>query len=182
MIIKTNWNVITGAPCSGKSTLIKELSQLGFKTSSETAREVIQNIGQVNEGSSQLQLNIFNQQRVKEQNLSLSQIIFLDRAMPDTLAYLKHSEDKDIHDKIVKECSKFRYRNIFILAPVPIEEDGLRTTDPETIEAHHTILESTYRELGYTPIIIPCFETKSIEKRLEAILKESNSDEGDQPH
>ena len=36
--VQTNWHVITGAPCSGKSTLIDQLANHGFQTVPESAR------------------------------------------------------------------------------------------------------------------------------------------------
>ena len=37
--VQTNWHVITGAPCSGKSTLIDQLAARGFQTAPEAARQ-----------------------------------------------------------------------------------------------------------------------------------------------
>jgi len=36
--VQTNWHVITGGPCSGKSTLIDQLANHGFQTVPESAR------------------------------------------------------------------------------------------------------------------------------------------------
>ena len=36
--VQTNWHVITGAPCSGKTTLIGELADKGFRTVPESGR------------------------------------------------------------------------------------------------------------------------------------------------
>ena len=37
--ILTKWHVITGAPCSGKTTLIDQLAEKGFKTRPEVGRQ-----------------------------------------------------------------------------------------------------------------------------------------------
>lgn len=37
----TNWSVITGAPCSGKTAVIDELARRGFRTVPEVARAFI---------------------------------------------------------------------------------------------------------------------------------------------
>ena len=39
--VQTNWHVITGAACSGKTTLIDLLADKGFQTEPETARQYI---------------------------------------------------------------------------------------------------------------------------------------------
>ena len=38
---QTNWHVITGAPCSGKTAVIRELEQLGYPVVHEVARAYI---------------------------------------------------------------------------------------------------------------------------------------------
>ncbi len=37
--IQTSWHVISGAPCSGKTTLIDQLAGVGYRIAIETARE-----------------------------------------------------------------------------------------------------------------------------------------------
>ena len=39
---QTNWHVITGSSCSGKTTLINQLKKHGFKTIPEVARQYIE--------------------------------------------------------------------------------------------------------------------------------------------
>lgn len=168
--IKTSWNVITGAPCSGKTTLIKMLHQMGFSTQCETAREVIQKLPNRDEYSAQLQLNIFNAQKSKEQMLDPNQAFYLDRAMPDTLAYLRLTNDMSSYATVKKSCSEFTYKNVFILSPVPIEDDGLRTTDSTIIAKHDSLLEEIYSELGHKTTRIPYLEQQPIKDRLDIIL------------
>jgi len=40
--VRTNWHVITGAPCSGKATLIDLLTDKGFQTVPETGRQYME--------------------------------------------------------------------------------------------------------------------------------------------
>jgi putative protein kinase ArgK-like GTPase of G3E family len=44
--VQTKWHVITGAPCSGKTTLIDQLADKGFRTVTETARQYFERDGQ----------------------------------------------------------------------------------------------------------------------------------------
>ena len=39
--VQTNWHVITGAPCSGKTTLIEQLADKGFKIFPEVATTIL---------------------------------------------------------------------------------------------------------------------------------------------
>ena len=43
--VQTNWHVITGAPCCGKTTLIDQLANQGFQTVPEGARRYIERDG-----------------------------------------------------------------------------------------------------------------------------------------
>ena len=40
--IQTRWHVITGAPCSGKTTLIDLVARKGFQTIPEVGREYVE--------------------------------------------------------------------------------------------------------------------------------------------
>jgi predicted ATPase len=40
--VQTNWHVITGAACSGKTTLINMLADKGYQTVPEIARQFIE--------------------------------------------------------------------------------------------------------------------------------------------
>lgn len=40
--VQANWHVITGAPCSGKTTLIGELADKGFQTVPESGRAYVE--------------------------------------------------------------------------------------------------------------------------------------------
>jgi predicted ATPase len=40
--VQTNWHVITGGTCCGKTTLIDLLAERGFQTVPETGRQVIE--------------------------------------------------------------------------------------------------------------------------------------------
>ena len=40
--VQTNWHVITGAPSSGKTTLIDQLADKGFQTVPEGARQYLE--------------------------------------------------------------------------------------------------------------------------------------------
>jgi hypothetical protein len=40
--VQTNWHVITGAPCCGKTTLIDQLADKGFRTVAEIRRKYVE--------------------------------------------------------------------------------------------------------------------------------------------
>ena len=89
--MQTNWHVLTGAACSGKTTLIDMLSDLGYHTVPEVPRFYIE--GELAKGRTLESIfgNVADeramadmQQRI-ECGLEPAQITFLDRAIPDFL-------------------------------------------------------------------------------------------------
>lgn len=90
----TNWYVLTGGPSSGKTTTIELLSARGFKTTVEHARHYIQTqmqkgetVEQVRRNQERFQMGVLDMQLEQEAILSPNDIVFLDRALPDALAY-----------------------------------------------------------------------------------------------
>ena len=95
---KTNWVVITGAPCTGKTTVIEELKKLGHTCHPEAAREYIESemakgftLDEIRADNLKLQSGILNKKMILEENLTPNQLIFLDRGIPDTLTYYRPS-------------------------------------------------------------------------------------------
>lgn len=93
--------VITGGPCSGKTSVIRELSRRGFFTVDECAIEVISELtadlgldGQARWRESEparFQELILRRQRAREERIPAScDLVFLDRGVQDGLAYLRH--------------------------------------------------------------------------------------------
>src|ERR1041384_2119507 len=90
---KTNWYVITGGPCSGKTTIVNLLKARGYKTTIEDARHYIdtqrldgKTVEEIKRNQTAFQSVVLNMQIKQEQELSPGEIVFLDRALPDALA------------------------------------------------------------------------------------------------
>ena len=93
--------IITGAPSTGKSTLIEALSAAGYRVSKERARHVIEE--QLSEGGNALpwidnsafskivlDLQLRDLKTAPEHDLT-----FFDRGIPDVLAYFKFHNQLD---------------------------------------------------------------------------------------
>lgn len=106
--------VITGGPCSGKTTVISLLKRKGFLVLEETAREVLRNNKRRKNPKNdlELQIEIFERQIKKENNLGDAQV-FLDRSALDGVAYslLMHGRVPDI---ALNYDFKGRYDLIFL--------------------------------------------------------------------
>lgn len=173
-MILTNWYVITGAPSSGKTTLINRLRDLGYQTSSEVAREYIEALLNNHHGLSlsDIKKNILSLQRKilsielhRERCFKAESLIIFDRGTPDSLAYLRmHQLDTKA---IKKSCSHHRYKSIFYCHGLPIEHDGIRTEDEASAKKIGELIYNAYEELNYPIIELPVI---SIEARLQIIL------------
>jgi len=176
--VQTNWHVITGAVSSGKTTLIDQLADKGFQTAPEAGRQYIERematgrtIAEIrgNEADSRC---IADRQLRIEHGLQALDVVFLDRAFPDSLAFYRF--DGLNPNKILAECFQHRYASIFILDRLPVHQDGLRIEDDAAARFLDEWLARDYSALGYSFVRVPVL---SIEDRL-AFIFERLSEQG----
>lgn len=169
----TNWQVITGAPCSGKTSVIFGLEQMGYRVVHEVARAYIDE--QLQKGSSIHQIksdilwfesHILSQKITIEQALPDDEVIFLDRAVPDSIAYylLEGINPKDP----VHNSTSIQYKNIFLFERLKFEKDDVRSEDDELADRLDHLLQKSYNILGYEIIHVPVMPVKD---RIEFILE-----------
>lgn len=174
---KTNWCVITGAPSSGKTSVIQELDHRGFKVQHEVAREVIENdishgrsLAEIRQDIKGLQDNILETGHEQETELDVKATVFLDRGLPDSISYLRLAK---LDDSKARAASLiYHYRAVFIFDMVPFVEDGIRTEDAAAAAALDRQLEADYRSLGYAPIRVPVMDVvKRADFLVENLIK-----------
>ncbi len=156
--------VITGSPGTGKTSIIKSLEEQGFVCFPEISREVT--LKARRKGIEQLFLTdalVFSEQllagRIEqyiEANNSLEEMIFLDRGIPDVIAYM-HYIGKPYPKLFTEACKKYVYDTVFLLPPW----ETIYTSDEERYEnfeqatAIHNHLSNTYKKYGYKVIETP---------------------------
>jgi predicted ATPase len=168
-----NWYVITGGPCSGKTTIINLLRKKGHKIQEETARLYFlsqMKLGFTNEqiraNPQTLQDNIVSFQIEKESRLNVGHKVFLDRALPDCLAYYNFLK-LQIPQRVADNLKKPPYKQVFFLEGLPFKKDKIRNESPETSIVIENHLWKAYIELGYKPIKVPLMRK---EERVDFIL------------
>lgn len=172
--LKTKWNVITGGPCTGKTTVINLLSERGYKTTIEHARHYIdtqkiqgKTVEEIKENKKQFQLGVLNMQIEQEAGLKLDDVVFLDRALPDAMAYYQFL-GLEYDDRLIEQCNMYCYSKIFILDRLPLINDYARLEDEqEQIRIHNLIIqvyESFPCPIVHVPVLGP-------EERIDFILK-----------
>jgi predicted ATPase len=170
---QTNWHVITGAPCSGKTAVIRELEQLGYPVVHEVARTYIDERLQNGETIAQIKTDILSFERhilykkiAIEQSLLKEETIFLDRAIPDSIGYYI-LEGLDPYDPIQKS-RLWRYNKVFFFDRIPFEKDPVRSEDDKIASRLNGLLKESYRMLDYEIIFVPLM---SVNERVGFVLK-----------
>jgi predicted ATPase len=174
---KTSWAVITGAPCSGKTSVVSRLATMGFRVVPEAARAYIEEM--ISSGKSLEQtkadIQLFEwsilQRKIKiESNLPSNETIFLDRAIPDSIAYYKAA---GLSASEPLEKSRFiRYRAVFHFERLRFHKDQVRNEDANMAETLDEMLRQSYKMLGYEAIEVPVMQ---VEKRADFILRRMQS-------
>lgn len=172
--IANNWYVITGAPSSGKTTLIKLLQKKGFQVEHETARAYIdkqiaegRTIHEIRNDEMDFQKKVLELKIAVEKKLSKNDVIFFDRGITDSAVYYAlYGAGEDIFlKKAVSNCS---YKKVFLLDRVGHEKDYARTENDEQAERIHNLLLATYRNLPFPLMTVPLM---GLEERLAYVLK-----------
>lgn len=159
--IQTNWRVLTGAACTGKTTLINMLAEKGFQVIPESARLYFEqemakgrSLEEIRVDGAALQRGIAALQLRFEHGVPADQLTFLDRAVPDSLAFYRiHGMDPN---EILPECFHYRYAGVFLLNRLPLHRD--QTLGPEDNAASDFLddwLARDYSALGYHVVRVP---------------------------
>jgi predicted ATPase len=165
--------VITGGPYSGKTTLIDLLGDRGFRTVPETARMYLERemdrgrtTDEIRADAEALERGLIEMQLRFERALSATDVAFLDRGLPDGLTYCRVAGLDP--NEILPECFHHRYASIFVLDPLPIEQDCLRIEEEATAALLDEWLTRDYGALGYGIVRVPVLSPKD---RLAYVLE-----------
>jgi len=170
---KTNWSVITGAPSSGKTSVIRELQRRGYAVQEEVARELIelglsqgQMLDDIRRDARDLQKEILEVTVAREMALDVHTTVFLDRGLPDSITYFKLAGLDGMEGVVMSAL--FQYRAVFLFDRLPVVKDDVRTEDDALADKIDRMLEADYRSVGYVPLRV---SVMSIEQRADFILK-----------
>ena len=156
--------VIIGGPGTGKSTIIDGLADKGFCCYPEISRQVTleakkQGIEQLFLENPLLFSELLLEGRKKQFKSALEEthkIIFIDRGIPDVLAYMHYIGDSyPTHFDVA--CRENLYTKIFILPPWEeiYVSDEARYENFEQAKLIHNHLTETYKNFGYELIEVP---------------------------
>lgn len=171
---KTNWYVITGGPSSGKTTTINILTERGYKTVIEHARQYLEiqrlngnTVEKARSNQQEFQRAILKMQIEAESRLNPEDIVFLDRAIPDAHAYYHYLNIPEAPE-LLEVLKTLCYKKVFILECLPMVNDNVRSEDEAAQKKIHAAIIETYQSLPCPIVYVPVLEP---EKRVDFILK-----------
>jgi predicted ATPase len=170
--------VIIGGPGTGKTTIIDGLLAKGFCCYPEVSRQVTmeakkQGIEQLFLENPLLFSELLLEGRKKQFENALIEphnIVFLDRGIPDVLAYMHYIGDS-YPAHFDRACSENKYTKIFLLPPWEeiYESDAERYENFEQAKLIYNHLLETYQNYGYHLIEVP---RGTVEERIKYILSQ----------
>ena len=171
----TQWCVITGAPCSSKTAVIEGLAQRGYRVVPEAARTYIDNqlamgrsLQKIKADPLAFERHILLQKVRVENSLPASSLIFLDRAVPDSIAYFQLENLPIAEPLFFSGC--VRYAKVFLFERLRFEPDSVRAENSTLATRIETLLAAAYQRLGYAIARVP---VSTIELRIERILRQT---------
>ncbi len=176
--MKTRKIVITGGPGTGKTSLIKALEEHGYPCLHEISRQIT--LDAQKRGIDQLFLtepllfsNMLLEGRIKqheEAGTMGSEIVFIDRGVPDVVAYMDYFGN-EYPPMFEEACKEYPYDMVFLLPPW----EEIYVSDNERYESYeqavviHDHLEESYKRSGYKPVEVP---VGTVEERFSFILEQ----------
>jgi predicted ATPase len=169
------WYVLTGGPSAGKTTLLDELARRGYRTIPEAARTYIaaefkkgRTIEEIRADEVSFQYTILSLKRSNENCISPNELIFFDRGMHDTIAFLRAAGTKIDHKTATQIVGSSIYTKVFLLDMLPLVRDGVRTESAERARLIHSLLLEAYESHGISVVRVPVLP---IGERAEFILR-----------
>lgn len=168
--------VIIGGPGTGKTTIIEGLIADGYCCYPEISREVTmeakkQGIEQLFLENPLLFSELLLEGRKKQFQKALQEtenIVFLDRGIPDVLAYMHYIGDS-YPAFFDQACKEHRYNSIFVLPPwqdIYVSDDERYENYEQAVLIHKHLLE-TYEKYGYSIVEVP---RDTVENRVNFVL------------
>ena len=166
--------IITGAPGTGKSTLIKSLQSKGVLCAEEVSRDIIKQEQLLqSDGMPWDNITRFSQlvfaETMHRFNTQKNTLI-CDRSLLDLIAYLQHVNSKVFSDLENMHFHKYYHKTVFFAAPweAIYQTDAQRPEDFETQLLLSKTIEKVYLAYGFTLCYLPCV---TVEERTSFIME-----------
>lgn len=169
------WYVLTGGPCAGKTTLIREFEADGIRVVHESARVIIEEDLAAGKTLEEIRTppGMFEARIVARDTANLDlypsgERVFFDRSIIDNIGY-HHHLGLVPSAELLAACERARFAAVFLLDLVDYEQDYARTESVAEARAIHDALEGAYRDYGIPLVRVPVLP---IEERVAFILEQ----------
>jgi predicted ATPase len=159
--VTNSWYVITGGPCSGKTTTVRLLGERGYSTAPEQARHYIERelgqgrcLDEIKADKALFQHGILELQLQQEHELQPDRTTFLDRGIPDNLAYQRHYH-LALDPLLLTALEQCWYRRVFLLDLLPLATDSVRNENEAMQCEIHQFITETYTALPFPLVRVP---------------------------
>lgn len=163
--------VITGGPCSGKTSVIEGLKNKGYQCFDEVSREIIQSMNiKTAFKNVNFEEAVFNKRKNDFLNAK-SGVNFYDRSILDNIAYLKNNKH-EIPEHFINDCESHRYHyKVFITTPWKniYHQDNERLENFDDAIKIYEALKMVYKKAQYKLVELPHM---SVEERVNFIINE----------
>lgn len=171
---QTNWYVITGGPSSGKTTTVNILRERGYITTMEHARHFLdtqrlkgRTIEEIRKNQREFQVGVLSMQIEQENEIAPNVQVFLDRAIPDALAYYRFL-NLPVDERLTEALRNVSYKKVFIMDFLPLKNDYARTENEEAQKKIHELITEVYESLPFPVEHVPVLPAN---ERVDFILK-----------
>lgn len=141
--------------------MVRLLDELGHHTTHEEARHYIdlqriqgRSVAEIRSRQREFQRSVLEMQIETEAGLDPDDLVFLDRAVPDSLAYYRFL-DLEPDALLLEALQRVSYRAVFLLDLLPLHRDYARTEDEAAQRRIHELIAEVYRELGVPIVHVP---------------------------
>ena len=174
---ETQIHVIAGGPCSGKTTILRALSERGHRVEVETSERMLEEGIARGETSSSLRMDPVDwQQRVLEEDYALfeglpaDQLMFTDTSFIEDIVFGSRA-GISMGPGVTSWLHTKRYKQVFFLAPLENYETTAVRMESQSLAAQISDeVRACYQAYGYAPIVVP---PGSVAERVDFILSHS---------
>lgn len=166
--------IITGAPGTGKTTLLNELKNKGYSCVDEISRTVIKEQQLLKTKKTPWEnlsgfIDLVSIKTIQQLQNPITEITFVDRGLPDCIAYINSQNLKVPETLTLFDHHHYYHKDIFLLPPwksIYVKDKQRQQSFKEALLIHKKIV-SIYSKLNFNIIELP---KKEIDKRIKAII------------
>lgn len=166
---QTAWWLVTGAPGSGKTTLVNQFAAHDWHTVEDPGRAEFEAnllIGispdTIRQNYLGFQRQVLRRELAAIRKTQLNHRTIFDYGVAECLAFMKLS-GLVWDDIFLSAAARIQFEKVFLLDLVPLENDTEDTIRAETLDARislHKLINDLYEALGYQPIRVPLLPLK----------------------